>query len=139
MVVSSMLFKIDFLFACPSSGLEESYEKYGENVPISEHPNIRSTEACFKSSSMAVELAKKHNTRLHVFHISTEKELELFNNEIPLKKKRITAEVCIHHLFFDDKDYKNKGSLIKWNPSIKKERDKDALFQGLLNNKLDDE
>tara|TARA_B100001250_G_scaffold71782_2_gene58135 strand:- start:1435 stop:2766 length:1332 start_codon:yes stop_codon:yes gene_type:complete len=119
------------------NNIAKAKEKYGENVPISEHPNIRSNEACFKSSSMAVELAKKHNTRLHVFHISTEKELELFNNEIPLKKKRITAEVCVHHLFFDDNDYKNKGSLIKWNPSIKKERDKDALFQGLLNNKLD--
>ena len=112
-------------------------KKYGINVPISEHPNIRSSEACFTSSSMAIELAKKHNTRLHIFHISTEKELDLFQNNIPLEQKKITAEVCIHHLCFDEHDYKEKGALIKWNPSIKKQRDKNALFQALLNNKLD--
>ena len=112
-------------------------KKYGKNVPISEHPKIRSAEACFTSSSMAVELAKKHNTRLHIFHISTEKELELFNNNIPLKEKKITAEVCVHHLCFDEHDYKEKGALIKWNPSIKKESDKNALFKALLNNRLD--
>ena len=112
-------------------------EKYGENIPISEHPNIRSAEACYKSSSLAVELAKKYNTRLHVFHLSTEKELELFDNTIPLSKKRITAEVCIHHLWFNEDNYKEKGTHIKWNPAVKKESDRSALFEALLNDKLD--
>jgi dihydroorotase len=112
-------------------------EKYGEEVPVWEHPNIRSAEACYKSSSMAVSLAKKHNSRLHVFHISTEKEIELFNNSIPLKDKRITAEVCIHHLWFDESKYEDKGTLIKWNPAVKKESDRKALFQALLDDKLD--
>ena len=111
--------------------------KYGEEVPISEHPNIRSAEACYKSSSMAVALAKKHNSRLHVFHLSTEKEISLFDNSIPLKEKRITAEVCIHHLWFDESDYQEKGTLIKWNPAVKKKSDKEALFQALLDDKLD--
>jgi dihydroorotase len=117
--------------------IDSAMKQYGEDVPISEHPNIRSAEACYKSSSMAVELAKKHNTRLHVFHLSTEKEIPLFDNSIPLKDKRITAEACIHHLWFDDNDYKEKGALIKWNPAIKKESDKDALFQALLDGKID--
>ncbi|MAO72063.1 MAG: dihydroorotase [Flavobacteriales bacterium] len=112
-------------------------EKYGEDIPISEHPNIRSAEACYKSSSIAVELAKKYNTRLHVFHLSTEKELELFDNTIPLSEKRITAEVCIHHLWFNEDNYKEKGTHIKWNPAVKKESDRSALFKALLNDKLD--
>ena len=112
-------------------------KKFGEEVPISEHPNIRSAEACFKSSSMAVELAKKYNTRLHVFHLSTEKEIDLFDNSIPLKDKNITAEVCIHHLWFDKSQYAKKGTLIKWNPAVKKESDRNALFQALLDDKLD--
>ena len=112
-------------------------ERYGEDVPISEHQNIRSVQACYNSSKMAIELAKKHNTRLHVFHISTEKEITLFDNNIPLEKKRITAEVCIHHLHFDERDYIKKGTLIKWNPSVKKQSDKDALLQALLDNKID--
>jgi len=117
--------------------MQKAKEKYGDNVPIYEHHNIRSHDACFKSSSLAVELAKKHNSRLHVLHISTEKELELFNNELALNEKKITSEVCIHHLSFTDKDYSKKGSLIKWNPAVKTEQDQDALWQGLLNNKLD--
>ncbi len=112
-------------------------EEYGEEVPIFEHPNIRSAEACYKSSSMAVELAKKHDTRLHVFHLSTEKEISLFDNKLPLSEKRITAEVCIHHLWFDESKYEEKGTLIKWNPAVKKESDKKALFQALLDEKLD--
>jgi dihydroorotase len=112
-------------------------KKFGEEVPISEHPNIRSAVACYKSSSMAVKLAKKHNTRLHVFHISTEKEIALFDNSIPLKDKKITAEVCIHHLWFDESKYAEKGTLIKWNPAVKKESDKNALMQALLDGKLD--
>tara|TARA_B100000902_G_scaffold14625_1_gene17679 strand:+ start:536 stop:1867 length:1332 start_codon:yes stop_codon:yes gene_type:complete len=112
-------------------------EKYGDQIPISEHHKIRSAEACYKSSSMAIALAKKHNSRLHVFHVSTKKELGLFDNTISLKDKKITAEVCIHHLWFDEKDYQLKGSLIKWNPSVKKESDRNALLQGLLDDKLD--
>ena len=117
--------------------IKNAKEKYGDEVPISEHPNIRSAEACYKSSSMAVELAKKHNTRLHVFHLSTEKEIKLFDNTLPLAEKRITAEVCIHHLWFDESKYNEKGTLIKWNPAVKKKSDKDALFQALLDDKLD--
>lgn len=112
-------------------------ELFGEDVPIAEHPNIRSADACYKSSSMAIELAKQHNTRLHVFHLSTEKEISLFDNTIPLSEKRITAEVCIHHLWFDESKYEEKGTLIKWNPAVKKTSDKEALFQALLDDKLD--
>ena len=111
--------------------------KYGEDIPFKEHPSIRSEEACFLSSSFAVELAKKHNTRLHILHISTEKELSLFTNKIPLKQKRITAEVCIHHLWFDDRDYDRLGSLIKWNPAVKRKEDKEALFKAMLDDRLD--
>ena len=117
--------------------IEDAKSRFGENIPIHEHANIRSELACYSSSFSAVHLAKKYNTRLHVFHISTEKELSLFDNNIPLKDKKITSEVCIHHLFFDDSDYKKKGALIKWNPSIKKRSDKLALLQGLLNDYLD--
>ena len=117
--------------------IAKAKEIFGEEVPISEHPNIRSEEACFKSSSFAVELAKKHDSRLHVFHLSTEKEIELFDNTIPLSEKRITAEVCIHHLWFDESDYQEKGTLIKWNPAVKKKSDQKALFQALLDDKLD--
>lgn len=112
-------------------------EKYGENVPMECHPLIRSEEACYKSSALAVELAKKHNTRLHILHISTAKELTLFDNKIPLKQKRITAEACIHHLWFSDEDYKTKGAFIKWNPAVKTSVDRDAILQGVLENKID--
>ena len=117
--------------------LAKAKEKFGENIPMSEHPNIRSVEACYKSSSTAINLAKKHNTRLHVFHLSTEKEIELFDNKVDLKDKKITAEVCIHHLWFDENNYKEKGSLIKWNPAIKKESDKNALLKALMDDKID--
>ncbi len=120
-----------------NNNLKAAQNQFGENIPIAEHPKIRSAEACYKSSSMAVKLAKKHNTRLHVFHISTEKEISLFENNIPLKEKKITAEVCIHHLWFKEQDYAKKGTLIKWNPAIKKESDKDALLKGLIDNRLD--
>ncbi|MFD2563220.1 dihydroorotase [Aquimarina rubra] len=112
-------------------------EKYGDDIPIELHPIIRSEEACYISSSNAVALAKKTGARLHVFHLSTAKELELFSNKIPLKDKKITAEVCIHHLWFSDEDYKEKGTLIKWNPAVKTSKDRDALFEALLNDKLD--
>ena len=110
---------------------------YGEDVPIKMHPKIRSDEACYKSSSMAIELAKKHDTRLHVFHLSTAKEMELFRNDIPLEEKRITAEVCIHHLWFDDSQYSDKGTHIKWNPAIKSKADKEAVFEALLDDRID--
>lgn len=116
---------------------EEQREAFGEEVPISMHPIIRSEEACYLSSSMAVELARKHNTRLHVLHVSSAKELELFEHGTDFNKKRVTAEVCIHHLWFTDADYETKGSLIKWNPSIKTKHDKDSLLAALLNDKVD--
>ena len=110
---------------------------YGEDVPIEMHPKIRSDEACYKSSSMAIELAKKHDTRLHVFHLSSAKEMELFRNDIPLEEKRITAEVCIHHLWFDDSQYVDKGTHIKWNPAVKSKADKEAVFEALLDDRID--
>ncbi len=112
-------------------------DKFGEDIPVECHPLIRNEEACFKSSSLAVELAKKYNTRLHVLHISTAKEIELFDNNIPLKEKRITAEACIHHLWFSEEDYKTKGNFIKWNPAVKKVSDRDAILKAVLDNKID--
>ena len=111
--------------------------KYGDSLPIHYHPLIRNEEACYRSSSTAVELAEKHNTRLHILHISTGKEVGLFNNSIPLTKKRITAEACIHHLWFNDKDYHNKGTLIKWNPAVKSEKDRLTIIEGVNNNNID--
>lgn len=117
--------------------LAECVERYGEDIPIELHPKIRSEEACYKSSSKAVALAKKTGARLHVFHVSTAKELGLFSNKKPLKDKKITAEVCIHHLWFNDSDYAKKGTLIKWNPAVKTKKDQEALLEGLLSNHLD--
>tara|TARA_B100000953_G_scaffold60397_1_gene47967 strand:+ start:2389 stop:3732 length:1344 start_codon:yes stop_codon:yes gene_type:complete len=117
--------------------LEEAKAKFGDDIPIEMHPKIRSEEACYKSSSKAVALAKKTGARLHVFHVSTAKELSLFNSKKHLKDKKITAEVCIHHLWFNDQDYATKGTLIKWNPSVKTKKDQEALLQGLLDNHLD--
>ena len=112
-------------------------ERYGEDIPVECHPEIRSAEACYLSSSKAVELAKRLGTRLHVIHLSSAIEIDLFTNSIPLEQKQITTEVCVHHLWFDKRDYKRLGSLIKWNPAIKSEKDKLALMEGLLNNTLD--
>ena len=109
----------------------------GENIPIKLHPKIRSEEACYLSSSMAVDLAKKHNTRLHILHISTEKETHLFRNDIPLKDKRITAEACIHHLWFSDQDYETKGNFIKWNPAVKTAADRDGILKAVLEGRID--
>lgn len=117
--------------------IHKAIKQYGDNIPINLHPEIRSVEACYKSSSFAVELAKKHNTRLHVFHLSTEKEISLFENNIPLKDKKITAEVCIHHLYFNSDNYKEKGSYIKWNPAVKNKSDQIALLNALIENKID--
>ncbi len=112
-------------------------EKYGDDLDATYHHLIRSAEACYKSSSFAVELAKKHNTRLHILHISTAKELELFRNDIPLSQKRITAEACIHHLWFTEADYKEKGNYIKWNPAVKTAADRDAIFAAVLDGRID--
>ncbi len=112
-------------------------EKYGEDIPVECHPEIRSVEGCYKSSSFAVELAKKHNTRLHILHISTAKELDLFRNDIPLKEKRITSEVCVHHLYFNADDYARLGSQIKCNPAVKGKEHQSALFPALLDDRLD--
>jgi dihydroorotase len=112
-------------------------ERFGDTIDPSCHPEIRNEEACYKSSSLAVQLAKKYNTRLHVLHISTEEEIALFANELPLAQKRITAEVCVHHLWFDKADYATLGNLIKWNPAVKEARHKKALLQALLDDRLD--
>jgi dihydroorotase len=111
--------------------------KYGEDVPFGMHPAIRSREACFLSSSLAVNLAREYNTRLHVFHLSTADEMKLFSNELPLKEKRITAEVCIHHLWFDDTHYEKYGALIKWNPAIKTMFDREALVRAVNSDLID--
>ncbi len=112
-------------------------EKYGDNIPFQFHPKIRSEEACYLSSSQAVELAKKTGGRLHVLHISTAKELSLFDNSIPLSEKKITSEACIHHMWFDDADYLRKGSHIKWNPAVKTAKDREAILNAVLNDTID--
>lgn len=117
--------------------LKEHVEKYGDDIPIHLHPKIRSEEACYLSSSNAVALAKKTGARLHVFHLSTAKELKLFSNKLPLEKKKITAEVCIHHLWFNESDYEKKGTFIKWNPAVKTEKDRTELLKALNKNLLD--
>jgi len=112
-------------------------KRYNESILPQFHPMIRSAQACYRSSSLAVELAKKHNSRLHVLHISTAKELDLFRNDIPLAEKRITSEACIHHLWFYDEDYERLGNLIKWNPAVKTEHDRTALRVALLDGRID--
>ncbi|OWK71122.1 dihydroorotase [Pedobacter sp. AJM] len=111
--------------------------KYGDDLTIDMHPLIRSAEACYTSSSLAVELAKRYQTRLHILHISTAKEIALFDHTTPLKDKKITAEACIHHLWFNDKDYASKGNFIKWNPAVKTEDDQKGVLQGVLNDYID--
>ena len=111
--------------------------EYGDDIPVKYHPIIRSEDACYLSSSKAIELAKKTGARLHVFHLSTAKEMNLFSNKIPLKDKKITAEVCIHHLWFSDEDYDKKGTLIKWNPAVKSSSDREALWKALLDDRID--
>lgn len=119
------------------SNLEKFKLQYGDDIPVECHPQIRSVEACYKSTERIVKLAKKTGARLHVFHLSTAKELEFFTNKIPLQDKMITAEVCIHHLWFSDEDYKTKGNLIKWNPAIKSVDDRKALWAALLDDRID--
>ncbi len=116
---------------------EEFRAKYGNDLPAKMHPQIRNHDACYLSSSMAVDLAKKHGTHLHILHISTEKETHLFDHSTPLKDKKITAEACIHHLWFNDTDYATKGMLIKWNPAIKTAADQQAIFDAILEDHID--
>lgn len=117
---------------------EKKYrEKYGDDVPIEFHPIIRSENACYEATKRAIEIANKHNARLHILHLTTEAETHLFRNDIPLKEKNITTEVSVHHLWFSDIDYHRLGNLIKWNPAIKTEKDKKGLFQALLDDKID--
>lgn len=115
----------------------KQYQEQYETLTIDMHPKIRSAEACYLSSSEAVRLAKKYGTRLHILHISTAKETKLFRNDIPLKEKKITAEACIHHLWFSDQDYAEKGNLIKWNPAVKTADDREAIFKAVLDGRID--
>ena len=119
------------------ANLEKYTEEFGEDIPVNKHHLIRSEEACYLSSSKAIELAKKTGARLHIFHVSTAKETELFTNKIPLEEKKITAEVCIHHLWFTEKDYDTRGNLIKWNPAVKTQNDQDGLWKALLDDRID--
>lgn len=119
------------------ANLELAKQKYGNNIPAKAHPEIRNVEACYKMTEFAIAIAKKCDTKLHVLHISTEEELAFFTNSIPLKDKKITSEVCVHHLYFDAGDYATLGNLIKWNPAIKEARHKKALFEALLDDRLD--
>ena len=111
--------------------------QFGDDIPVKFHPEIRSVEACYKSTVKIIDLAKRTGARLHVFHLSTAKELDLFTNKIPLEEKQITAEVCIHHLWFSDEDYATKGNLIKWNPAVKSSDDRKALWEALLDDRID--
>lgn len=119
------------------SNTEKYKAEYGDDIPVKFHHLIRSEQACYLSSSKAVELAKKTGARLHIYHLSTAKETDLFRNDIPLQDKKITAEVCVHHLHFTNEDYETKGSLIKWNPAVKTEKDKNGLWEALLDDRID--
>jgi len=143
-VLENIFSHTDLLIAvhCEDEGtirrnLKTHTDIYGDDIPMKYHPIIRSEEACYLSSSKAIELAKKTGARLHVFHLSTGKETNLFSNEMPLKDKKITAEVCIHHLWFTDKDYDKKGTMIKWNPAVKTNKDREALWAALLDDRID--
>ncbi|MDB2471971.1 dihydroorotase [Flavobacteriaceae bacterium] len=143
-VLENIFSHTDLLIAvhCEDEGtirrnLKKHTDIYGDDIPMKYHPIIRSEEACYLSSSKAIELAKKTGARLHVFHLSTGKETNLFSNELPLKDKKITAEVCIHHLWFTDKDYDKKGTMIKWNPAVKTNKDREALWAALLDDRID--
>lgn len=143
-ILEALFSKVPFLIAthCEDEptirqNTEEFRKKYGEDMPVKYHPLIRNEEACYKSSSFAVNLAKKHGTKLHILHISTAKETALFDNTLPLKDKKITAEACIHHLWFNDADYERLGMLIKWNPAIKTALDQQAIMKALLEDRID--
>lgn len=116
---------------------EKFKERYGDDIPMKYHPEIRSAEACFLSSNYAINLAKKHDSRFHVYHVSTERETALFDNSKPLGEKKITSEACIHHLWFDDSFYEEKGTLIKWNPAVKTAEDREGIWKALLDDRID--
>jgi len=120
-----------------AANLAKYKEIYGDDIPVTLHPKIRSEEACYDASSRAVAMAKKHGTRLHILHISTAKELGLFDNTIPLSEKKITSEACIHHMWFAESDYKTKGNLIKWNPAVKTAEDRDAILEAVKDGRID--
>jgi dihydroorotase len=143
-VLEGIFSKVDMLIAthCEDEATIRRNEalfkaRYGDDVPIAQHPEIRSREACFLSSSLAVELAGKYGTKLHVLHISTQDELQLFDGSMALGQKRITAEACIHHLWFDTDDYEKKQALIKWNPAVKRKSDREAILNAVLDNRID--
>lgn len=119
------------------ANLEKFKAEFGENIPVKYHPLIRNAEACYDASKKVVELAKKHGSKLHILHISTAKEVGLFDNSLPLEEKRITAEACIHHLWFSDEDYETKGNFIKWNPAVKTKNDRATILQGVLDGRID--
>ena len=119
------------------ANLERFKQEYGEDIPAKFHPKIRSEEACYDASKIVVEMARTHGTKLHVLHISTGKEVGLFDNTLPLAEKRITAEACIHHLWFSEEDYNKKGNWIKWNPAIKTSNDRDTILKGVLEGNID--
>jgi dihydroorotase len=119
------------------TNLEKYKREFGEDIPVKYHPLIRSAEACYDASKKVVALAKKHGSKLHILHISTAKEVGLFDNSLPLEQKRITAEACIHHLWFCDEDYESKGNFIKWNPAVKTKNDRATILQGVLDGRID--
>ncbi len=143
-VLDELFSKADMLIAthCEdeqtiNNNLRNAIDKYGDDIPIEMHPIIRDSEACYLSSSFAIEIAKKHNTRLHILHLSTAQELSLFRNDIPLNNKRITAEVCVHHMYFNAEQYSELGTKIKCNPAIKSPDDQVALFEAMMDDRLD--
>ncbi len=119
------------------ANLEKYQQEYGDDIPIKYHPKIRSEEACYDASKRVVDLARKHGTKLHILHISTGKEVQLFDNTLPLEQKRITAEACVHHLWFSEEDYDKKGTLIKWNPAVKTAKDREEILEGVLDDHID--
>jgi len=119
------------------ANLEKYRAEYGDDIPVKFHPHIRSAEACYDASKEVVDLARNHGTKLHVLHISTAKEVLLFDDRLPLEEKRITAEACVHHLWFSEEDYEDKGTLIKWNPAVKTKEDRDGVLNGLLDGHID--
>ncbi len=142
--LSNLFSKVEMLIAthCEdeatiTANSQKFKEEFGDDMPIKYHPQIRSEEACYLSSSKAVELAKKNGTRLHILHISTAKETALFDNKLPLEQKKITAEACVHHLWFNDSDYDAKGTFIKWNPAVKKASDQKGILNAVLDNRID--
>lgn len=119
------------------ANLEKFKKEYGDDIPAKNHPKIRSEEACYDASKKVVDLARKYGTKLHVLHISTGKEVLLFDNTLPLEEKRITAEACIHHLWFSEEDYEEKGNFIKWNPAVKTSEDREMILKGVLDGNID--